>query len=81
MVDQSDRPRAIKQGLADQINKKIGTPDIDLVMQYLGAMRADMVEALVECPLDKVAAVQGGIKTLDQIAKDFRRPRINMTQE
>jgi len=80
-MERSDRPRDVKAALADQINKKLGTPDVDLVMQYLGALRADMAEALVEAPIDRVPAMQGGIKTLDQIVKDFRRPRIAVPKE
>ena len=74
--------KANREQLVQAIQARLGTADLQLVLDLLQALLEESKTALVQCDETQIVRVQSEARTYDKLLKLITRPRLkDMTQE
>ncbi len=73
MKSLNSSPRNSKQHLIDGVAKRIGSFDIDLVMELIDVLREETKEKLLRCAPDEFARLQGEGAAYDNLLRMIKR--------
>jgi len=69
----SKSPRSQRQRLIESLHKRVGTFDIDLVLQLLDVCREEVKEKLLRCSPEEFPRLQGEGVAYDNLVKAISR--------